>query len=356
MNNPADTVNKNKGFWLALLSISALLLYLLAPVLMPFLVAALLAYLGDPIVDRLEKYKFPRAAAVSSVFLLIFLVLIALPVIVLPLLEQQMTDLLQKLPRYVQWFQENVNSTLGQLLNIDATTFSQEEIKQAITKYWQQIGGFAGQIFKAMTASGLVLMALVANAILIPVVTFYLLRDWDILVDKIHKLLPRQYEQKISEVVKESDDVLGAFLRGQLMVMIALSIVYAVGLSLTGLDLAILIGLVAGLVSFVPYLGFIVGIVFASVATYMQFQDLISLLPVLAVFTVGQLLEGMVLTPKLVGDKIGLHPVAVIFAVMAGGQLFGVVGVLLALPVAAVIVVILRHSLDQYTNSSLYRG
>lgn len=355
MNNPADTNNKNKGYWLALLSISAILLYLLAPVLMPFLVATLLAYLGDPVVDRLQKYKFPRTAAVSLVFLLIFLVLIALPVIVLPLLEQQMTDLLRKLPLYVQWFQENINGTLVQFFNIDPAAFSQEEIRQALTKYWQQIGGFAGQIFKAMTASGLVLVAIVANAILIPVVTFYLLRDWDILIDKIHKLLPRQYEKKIVELATESDEVLGAFLRGQLTVMLALSVVYAIGLSLTGLDLAILIGLVAGLVSFVPYLGFIVGIVFAGVATYMQFQDFLSLAPVLVVFTLGQLLEGMVLTPKLVGDNIGLHPVAVIFAVMAGGQLFGVVGVLLALPVAAVIVVILRHTLAQYTTSSLYR-
>ena len=198
-------------------------------------------------------------------------------------------------------------------------------------------------------------MGFLANLVLIPVVTFYLLRDWDVLVARIHDLLPRYYEAKITEIARESDAVLGEFLRGQLTVMFALGVIYAVGLSLLGLDFGMLIGMLAGIVSFVPYLGVIVGIGLAGVAAMVQFQDLPHVLGVFAVFGVGQLLEGFVLTPKLVGDKIGLHPVAVIFAVMAGGQLFGVVGVLLALPVAAVLVVLLRHAHRRYTSSELYQ-
>jgi predicted PurR-regulated permease PerM len=198
------------------------------------------------------------------------------------------------------------------------------------------------------------LVAFVANLVLVPVVTFYLLRDWDHMVSKVHDLLPRKWEPTTVKLAKESDEVLGAFLRGQLLVMLSLAFVYSIGLMWVGLELALIIGLVAGLVSFVPYLGFIVGILMAGVAAYMQFHELSHLLWVAAVFGVGQALEGMLLTPLLVGDKIGLHPVAVIFAVMAGGQLFGFVGVLLALPVAAVIVVILRHAQDIYRQSGLY--
>lgn len=344
----------NKWYWLLLFSLGATLVYLLGAVLLPFLVAALLAYLGDPIVDRLEARKVPRVAAVSLVFVIIFTFLMILPLFVLPLLEQQVLTLIQKLPSYALWLETNVLSRFGSIINLETLGLSKAQLQATMSQHWLQIGGVAGNFFKTITQSGFVLVGILANAILIPVVTFYLLRDWDVLVQKVHDLLPRQYEPTISAVVRESDDVLGAFLRGQMALMLALSLVYSIGLSVIGLDLAILIGLVAGLVSFVPYLGFIVGISFACIASYMQFHELWVLLPVLVVFTVGQLLESMVLTPKLVGEKIGLHPVAVIFAVMAGGQLFGFVGVLLALPVAAVIVVILRHMLNEYTSSSLY--
>jgi predicted PurR-regulated permease PerM len=205
-----------------------------------------------------------------------------------------------------------------------------------------------------MTQSGVALLAWLANLVLVPVVTFYLLRDWDVLVARIHELIPRQQEPTVAKLARASDEVLGQFLRGQLTVMVALGVIYTTGLWLIGLDLALLVGMIAGLVSFVPYLGTIVGILLAGVAALMQFGDAMHLLYVAIVFAVGQSLEGMILTPLLVGDKIGLHPVAVIFAVMAGGQLFGFVGVLIALPVAAVVVVILRHMREVYTASELY--
>jgi predicted PurR-regulated permease PerM len=199
-------------------------------------------------------------------------------------------------------------------------------------------------------------LAWVANLLLIPVLTFYFLRDWDWLVARVRALLPRPVEPTVSRLARESDEMLGGFLRGQLSVMVSLGAVYATGLWLAGIDLALLIGMLAGLVSFVPYLGFIVGAGVALVAALVQHGDWLHVLLVIGVFSVGQVLESFVLTPWLVGDRIGLHPVAVIFAVMAGGQLFGFLGVLLALPVAAVVMVLLRYAHQRYTASGLYGG
>ena len=331
-----------------------ILIYLLSPVLMPFLMGALLAYLGDPLVDRLEARKLSRTAAVIVVFVVILLVVLSLPLVLLPLIEQQITALVTKIPQYIDWLQNTVVPFLSEKLNVDASLFNIETVKKSIAMHWRDVGGIAGYIINTVTTSGFALVAMLANLVLVPVVTFYLLRDWDVLVDKIHHLLPRKQEPVISKLAKESDLVLGQFLRGQLTVMVALGTVYTLGLWIVGLDLALLVGMIAGLVSFVPYLGFIVGILLAGVAAIMQFGDVMYLLYVAIVFAVGQSLEGMVLTPLLVGDKIGLHPVAVIFAVMAGGQLFGFVGILIALPVAAVVVVILRYIYGVYTESELY--
>lgn len=342
-----------KWYWLSLALVTFFLLWLLSPVLMPFVAAALLAYLGDPVVDRLEARKVPRALAVTLVFLLIFAFIVLLPIILIPALENQLAGLIAKLPQYLDWAQNRLLEHLGGS-DSDQIAQTKELVKSTLSQYWQQIGGFAKQILTTLTKSGLAMIAFLTNLILIPVVTFYLLRDWDILVAKVHALLPRQYEPRIGRIARESDAVLGEFLRGQLLVMLTLSTVYAIGLSMLGLDFALLIGLLAGLVSFVPYLGFIVGIGLAGAAASFQFHDIAHLLGVLAVFSLAQLLEGMVLTPKLVGDKIGLHPVAVIFSVMAGGQLFGVFGILLALPVAAVIMVLLRHLREFYTSSGMY--
>jgi len=343
-----------KWYWLSLAVIVVFLLWLLSPVLMPFISAALLAYLGDPVVDRLEARKLPRSVAVTIVFVLIFSVIIILPIILLPILENQLSSLVAKLPQYADWLQQKVLDQLGQFVDRQAGGSNKDLLKSTLSKYWQEIGGFAKQIFAALTHSGLAMLGFITNLILIPVLTFYLLRDWDILVAKLHALLPRHYEARITRITKESDAVLSEFLRGQLLVMLALASIYAIGLSVVGLDLGLLIGLIAGMVSFVPYLGFIIGIVLAGTACAFQFGDFNHMAGVVAVFGLAQLLEGMVLTPKLVGEKIGLHPVAVIFAVMAGGQIFGVFGILLALPVAAVIVVLLRHAHEFYTQSGMY--
>ncbi|MGD8927077.1 MAG: AI-2E family transporter [Thioalkalispiraceae bacterium] len=345
----------NKWYWLTILVVSGVLIYLLAPVLTPFVIGAILAYIGDPLVDRLEKYKLPRTLAVVIVFLVLTLIAVTALIIVIPMLEKQIVILGQKIPIYIEKIQTQLIPWLNARFGMDII-IDPEQLKKNLNINWTQAGGVATTIITSISRSGAYLAALAANLVLIPVVTFYMLRDWDILVARVREALPRKSEPVICKIAKESDEVLGSFLRGQLLVMLALSLIYSVGLGFIGLDLALLIGLIAGLVSFVPYLGFIVGIVIASIAAVMQFSDLTHLVYVGIVFMVGQMLEGMVLTPALVGDRIGLHPVAVIFAVLAGGQLFGFLGVLLALPVAAIIAVILRYLHEQYKSSTMYSG
>ncbi|NOX43325.1 MAG: AI-2E family transporter [Gammaproteobacteria bacterium] len=344
--------------WLLLigLSIIGMLLYLLAPVLTPFLIAALFAYMGDPLVDRLESYKLPRSIAVTVVFIVIFSIVLTIPFIFIPLLEQQISSFLSKLPGYIQWLQTTIVPDLAKILGVNANDLDFSQVQNLAMQHWQEAGGLATSFLSSAKQSGLVMLAWMANIVLVPVVTFYLLRDWDILISRIRELIPRKYESDAVNLAKSSDAVLGAFLRGQLSVMLCLGVVYALGLWAIGIDIAILIGIIAGVVSFVPYLGFIVGILLASAAAFMQFHEFLPLIWVALVFGIGQALEGMVLTPLLVGDKIGLHPVAVIFAVLAGGQLFGFLGILVALPAAAVAMVLIRHAHERYVGSELYSG
>jgi predicted PurR-regulated permease PerM len=344
--------------WLVLagLLISGWLVYLLAPVLTPFLVAALLAYLGDPLADYLEARKLSRTVAVLVVFLLLFLVLVLALMLGVPLLERQIVRFIARVPQDLAWLQQNVLPWIEQHLGLEPGLLNLDSLQQSITAHWKEAGGAAAQVLSSLGSSGMTLMHWLTNLLLIPVLTFYLLRDWDVLVARIHEMLPRPIEPTVARLARESDQVLGAFLRGQLSVMLALGVIYSVGLALTGLDFALLIGMLAGLLSFVPYMGFVVGLLSAGFAVLMQTHDLMHLVPVLIVFGVGQLIEGVVLTPWLVGDRIGLHPVAVIFAVLAGGQLFGFVGVLLALPTAAVLAVVVRHAHERYRGSHLYEG
>lgn len=343
-----------KWFVLAVVSIGAVLLYLLAPVLTPFLAAAVLAYIGDPLVDLLEARRFSRTLAVSTVFLCLSLLGLIMLLILVPMLERQIALLIAKLPQYLDWLQNKGLPALTAVLGIESSGFDLAELKQVVREQWLQSGGALKGVLGVISHSGMTLLAWFANLVLIPVVTFYMLRDWDILVERVHELIPRRYEAIVARLARASDEVLGAFLRGQLIVMLALGTIYTVGLWIVGLELALLLGMLAGLLSFVPYLGFIVGIFAAGISTLMQFQDLMPLVYVVIVFMIGQTIEGMFLTPLLVGEKIGLHPVAVIFAVLAGGQLFGFFGVLLALPVAAVVMVLLRYTHERYVDSPLY--
>ena len=329
-------------------------IYLLQPILMPFLVGMALAYLGDPLVDRLEGLGAGRTTGVFIVFVVFLLMVVGVILVLLPILAKEIAALIQNIPQAVVLLQETTSPFLMANFGIDPFDLNLDELKAKLASNWQQAGGIAGQVLTRVTASSFVLLTTIANLALIPVVAFYLLRDWDILVGKVREMIPRDMENTAVGLVSECDEVLSAFLRGQLLIMFILGCIYALGLYFVGLDLAFLIGMLAGLASIVPYLGFIVGIIAAAMAAMFQYHDLIYLVYIAIVFGIGQLLEGTVLTPLLVGDRIGLHPVAVIFAVLAGGQLFGFVGVLLALPVAAVTMVFIRYLHDQYKESEYY--
>lgn len=343
-----------RWFWLAIAVISVVLLYLLAPILLPFVTGALLAYLGDPLVDRLEKWKISRTLSVVIVFLFIIFLLIPLFFYLIPLIESQIKLLIAKTPGYIDWLMVNFEPKLQETFGVNIPALEVEQLKSSFADQFTNAGSFFKSLIRTVTHSGFVVAGWAANLFLIPVISFYLLRDWDRLVAYLHDLLPRNIEPTVSQLTKESDEVLGAFLRGQMLVMLSLGTIYAIGLKIVGLEFSLLIGMLAGLLSFIPYMGLIVGILVAGVAVILQTHDPTTLLWVVLVFGVAQIIEGTLLTPLLVGDRIGLHPVAVIFAVLAGGQLFGFFGILLALPVFAVIAVIMRHLNKSYKGSHIY--
>ncbi|WHZ20868.1 MAG: Putative permease often clustered with de novo purine synthesis [Rhodanobacteraceae bacterium] len=348
--------NAQRWQWLLIVAVIGGLVWLLSPILMPFMLAAVFAYLGDPLADRLERLRLNRTLAASVVFLVMLLGVALVLVLLVPLIQRQIARLIAALPAYAAWVTHSAIPWLEQKLHVPASEFDTSTMIARTREHLGTLGGIAATVLGYATRSGLALIGWVVSVVLVPVVTFYLLRDWDKLVAHIDALLPRDAQPTIRRLARETDSVLGAFVRGQLLVMLGLAIYYAIALKLVGLDVGPLIGMIAGLVSFVPYLGFIIGIVASIIAALVQYHDVYHLILVLVVFGIGNLLESYVLVPKLVGDRIGLHPVAVIFAVLAFGDLFGFIGVLLALPMAAIAVVLLRFLRERYEASPLYAG
>ncbi len=339
--------------WLAAIAGFCVLVYLLKDILAPFLIAGILAYICSPIVDRLMRLRLGRTSATLLVLALLTMVFVALLLIVVPLLQKEVLQVIQRIPVYFATARANLEPVLmqhfGLSLNMDMA-----QLQATLTEHWKTAGDFAGRALQLVSSHGIALFGWLMSLLLVPVVLFYLLRDWHGLVEHIAVLIPRRWAGKTGEIARDIDLVLAEFLRGQLSVMLMMSAFYAVGLWMAGLELAIPIGLIAGLLGFVPYLGITTGIILAVLAAALQSGTIGALIPVAAVFGIGQLLEGMVLTPLLVGDRIGLHPVAVIFALLAGGQLFGFSGVLLALPAGAAIAVGLRHARKAYLASETY--
>jgi predicted PurR-regulated permease PerM len=350
--------NETSRRWqmLALVGVIIFVIWLLAPVLMPFALAAMLAYLGDPLADRLQRLGMGRAWAVSIVFTVITIIFVGVLLLLVPLVQRQVANLIDNLPHYVEWARTVALPWVQQRLHLQPDTFDTDKVLATIREHIGSIGTIAARTIARVTQSGMGIITWMTNAVLIPVVAFYLLRDWDTMIAHIQRLIPRSVEPTVVRLSRESDQVLGAFVRGQLLVMLALGVFYGLGLTMVGISIGPLIGMIAGLLSFVPYLGFMIGFVAALVAALVQYGDWTHVLLVCGVFTVGQLLEGYVLVPRLVGGKIGLHPVAVIFAVLAGGHLFGFLGVLLALPAASVVVVVLRYVFARYRESNLYKA
>jgi predicted PurR-regulated permease PerM len=331
----------------------ALLTYLLGAVLAPFFGAALLAYIADPLVERLQRVM-PRAWATVLVFSVLTLVGLLALLFAIPALQRQLVSLLEQLPGFLDWLEQTAVPWLTRTFDLPPDLLSMQAARGWLQEHWAQAGSFAAQSVGRLVSSGLGLIGVLVNVVVVPVVTFYLLRDWPQLLAAIDGLLPQRWRPAVREFAIDADRVLGGFLHGQLLVMLAQGSFYAIALSVVGLKQALLIGFAAGMVTFVPYLGGVIGITLALIAGLVQFQDVPHLIAIAGVFAAGQLLESLVLTPLLVGDRLGLHPVAVIFAVMAGGQLFGFFGVLLALPVSAVLLVLLRRALARYQESAWY--
>ena len=343
--------------WTALALAVCWLVWVLAPILTPFVFALMLAWLGDPLVDRLELAGRSRNVAVTLVFTAMALIVLAGLLILVPLMERQIETLIASWPHYRDWFMLTALPWVEQRTGLELTEWLDfGHITQLVRDNWDRAGGIAATVLGYLSRSGFAVIGVVANVALLPVITFFFLRDWDLLVERVASLIPRDHLDIVSRLARESSDVLSAFLRGQFLVMLVLGVMYGLGLWAVGLDLGILIGLIAGLLTFVPYLGPASGIILGVVAALVQYGDWQHVAGVLVVFGIGQVIESYVLTPKLVGDRIGLHPVAVIFAVLAGGQLFGFLGMLLALPVAAVVNVLLRYAQERYRHSRLYVG
>lgn len=334
--------------WLVAIALTGWLLWLLAPVLTPFVASALLAYIGDPLADRLQRLRLPRAIAVVCVFVLTFAALGLLVLLVLPLIQSQVSALLEALPEIVVQVEKVWLPKLTAFIGIDPG--EQIGLGAFLDRYSDMAGNWGATVLRSLGRSGGALAAAVISLFLIPILTFYLLRDWDLILQRLSAIVPTQQRETVVSLARETDEVLGAFLRGQILVMISLSMIYSAGLSLVGLKFAVAIGVVAGLVSFVPYLGFVIGIGLAGLTVALEPDPWLRLLGVVATFSIGQMIEGSILTPKLVGDRIGLHPVLVIFSIAAGGQLFGFFGILLALPAAAVLSVLVRFAYHRYLS------
>ncbi len=344
--------------WTGLAGVTALVLWLLGPVLMPFVVAAVLAYVLSPLVRGLQRVfgrRLPRLVAVVWVEVLFLLLLVALFTLLIPILAHELPRMRDQVPVLVERLQTDIAPWLqakGIPVMLDSASIKAFVLQTFSTSFDD---GFR-QALTSLRIGGSVALTVVGNLVLIPVVLFYLLADWQRLVRHVEALVPMPARAAYDSFVSECDAVLGQYLRGQLSVMALLAVYYSLALWAFGLELAFPIGVFTGLAVFVPYVGFGLGLVLAVLAGVLQFAPSEAMLMVAVVYGLGQLIESFLLTPRLVGERIGLHPLHVIFALMAFGQLFGFVGVLVALPASAVLLVAIRRLRAQYQASALYRG
>jgi predicted PurR-regulated permease PerM len=350
---------KTAAAWGAIAAVGVLLVWLLGPVLTPFVVASVLAYALTPLVNKLDRKwfggKLPRVFAVLMVELLFMVSMLAIALLIVPILAKEIPLLREQLPalaeRFNAWAAPLLKG-LGIELQLDVAS-----IKAFVLKYLNANfeDGFAA-LLASLKVGGSLALTLVGNAILIPVALFYLLMDWERFVQRALELVPPRLRGAYDGFMREADEVLGQYLRGQLLVMMILAVYFSIGLALFGLDLALPIGVFTGLAIFVPYVGFGVGLVLALLAGLLEFASIKAVVMVAVVYGAGQFIESLFLTPRLVGERIGLHPLAVIFALLSFGQLFGFVGVLIALPASAVLLVAIRRLRVQYMASDLYRA
>ena len=325
----------------------------LGPVLTPFLIGAILAYLGKPLVHSAAGRGVSRALATTVVVMLFGLALFALFLVLIPLVQSEAALAARRVPDLVGQAIARVSPWLQAQFGVELA-FDLASVRALITDNMNEARDLSLQLLAGLKTGGLIVVSILVNLALIPVVMFYLLRDWEMIAEHLFTLVPRRWLGKTRAIVTDIDEVLAEFLRGQLMVMGVLAIYYAVALTIVGLDRGIAIGVLTGLLVFIPYVGFGLGLTLGVLAALLQWSGWPAFLAVLAVYGVGQLVENYILVPYLVGDRIGLHPLAVIFALLAFGQLFGFAGVLLALPASAALLVGLRHLRGAYVSSPVY--
>lgn len=342
-------------FWLIGLAAFLLMLWLLSSILLPFVAGMAIAYFLDPVCDRLERHGLSRTGATCLVTAFCTLGLLLLLALVLPAAVSQLVDLAERLPDLFETARA-AGERLLQRLDTQAANDLIAQAQQALSGSVGNAASLLGEAAGRLLSGGAALVNLLSLVFLTPVVAFFMLRDWDRLIARLDSWLPRRQAPTVRRLAGEVDAMLAGYVRGVLSVCITLSVFYAVALTLAGLPSGLLVGIVAGMLSFVPFLGAAVGFLLSVGLALLTFDDWLRIGLVAGIFVVGQVLEGNFLTPKLVGDRIRLHPVVVIFAVLAGGALFGFLGVLLALPVAAVLGVGTRFALECYLDSAIYRG
>ena len=349
---------KRASAWCLIAALTALALWLLGPVLTPFVVAAVLAYALTPLVnklDRMGKGRLPRVVAVILVELLFIIATLCLFLLIVPIVAKEIPLIREQVPLLADRITNGLTPWLAQYgihVSLDIDSLKTLALKYLNANYEDM----AGSLLSSLRLGGSVALAIIGNAVLIPVALFYLLMDWDKFVARMLELVPPPMRSAFDSFTDEADSVLGQYLRGQMLVMLVMAVFYAIGLALFGLDLALPIGIFTGLAMFIPYLGFGIGLILALFAGLLQFASVKAIVMVVVVYGIGQLVESFYFTPRLVGERIGLHPLAVIFALLAFGQVFGFVGVLIALPASAVLLVAIRRVRLRYMTSRLYKG
>jgi predicted PurR-regulated permease PerM len=350
-----NTPFQQNRFWLLALVVFVALLWLLKPMLLPFIAGVAIAYFFNPVVDALTRRKIPRWLATFFVLFGFVLFMVLLLLLIAPLLQSQLSALIDTLPVTIMAFRDHLvpwaEGWLGEL-----SPENVEGLRGAASQLAGNAAGWAGTALKGIISEGAALFNIVALVIVTPVVAFFVLRDWPRMASVIDTLFPRKHHELIRTTLQDIDRALSGFVRGQALVCLSLGLIYSIGLSLTGLKYGITIGIIAGVLSFIPYVGSGFMLVTSMLLAFVQFDSRMEIARVFLVYIVGQALEGYVLTPKLVGDRVGLHPVWIIFALFAGGSLLGFVGVLIAVPVAAIIGVLVRLALRLYRMSPVYHG
>ncbi|GGA92481.1 AI-2E family transporter [Brucella endophytica] len=357
VNTLAANVRRQALFWLGAMALFGLFLWIFSPILLPFVAGMALAYFLDPVADRLERLGLSRLAATIFILLTFLVVLVLAIMIIVPMLVTQATDLGARLPDYVKQLQafiaERDSPWLRKLIGGDN---SNSVIQDNLSTLLQQGTSFLSTLLQSVWNSGKAIIDIAALVVVTPVVAFYMLLDWDRMINQIDSWIPREHLQTVRALARAMDAAIAGFIRGQGTLCLILGTIYAVGLTIVGLNFGLLIGLFAGLISFIPYIGSLVGLVLALGVALVQFGLSWMVLAVAAVFFIGQFIEGNILQPKLVGSSVGLHPVWLMFALFAFGSLLGFTGMLIAVPAAAAVGVLVRFALGRYLESPLYRS